>query len=120
MPRFGPAAALIVVDVQNDFADPRGSLYVQGGELVVAQANAQIGAFRAAAGPVIYTQDWHPAAPPHFHKDGGVWPAHCVARSWGAALHPSLEIAGDVVRKGTAGEDGYSGFTCRDPVSGAA
>lgn len=119
MPRFDPATALIVVDVQNDFADPRGSLYVAGGELVAVEANAQIGEARAAAAPVFYTQDWHPAATPHFQKDGGIWPVHCVAESWGASLYPSLEVAGVVVRKGTAGEDGYSGFTCRDPVSGA-
>jgi nicotinamidase/pyrazinamidase len=27
-------------------------------------------------------------------------------------------VAGDVIRKGVAGEDGYSGFTVRDPVTG--
>ncbi|MEK7217274.1 MAG: isochorismatase family protein, partial [Chloroflexota bacterium] len=73
MLRFDPATALIVVDVQNDFADPRGSLYVAGGELVAVEANAQIGEARAAAAPVVYTQDWHPAATPHFQKDGGIW-----------------------------------------------
>ena len=31
MSRYHPAAALIVVDVQNDFADPGGSLSVGGG-----------------------------------------------------------------------------------------
>ena len=30
--RYGPSTALLVVDVQNDFADPGGSLYVPGGE----------------------------------------------------------------------------------------
>jgi nicotinamidase/pyrazinamidase len=30
MQRYGPATALIVVDVQNDFADPAGSLSVAG------------------------------------------------------------------------------------------
>jgi nicotinamidase/pyrazinamidase len=29
-----------------------------------------------------------------------------------------LKVEGEVVRKGTGGEDGYSGFTVRDPVSG--
>jgi len=41
-----------------------------------------------------------------------------VQDTWGAALHPSLALAGPVVRKGAGGEDGYSGFTMRDPVSG--
>jgi nicotinamidase/pyrazinamidase len=38
--------------------------------------------------------------------------------SWGAEFHPALSVDGPVVRKGSNGEDGYSGFTMRDPVSG--
>jgi nicotinamidase/pyrazinamidase len=67
---------------------------------------------------VVYTQDWHPPSTPHFAKDGGVWPVHCVAETWGAELHPGLVVAGPSVHKGSNGEDGYSGFTMRDPVSG--
>ena len=33
-------------------------------------------------------------------------------------LHPALAVVGDSVRKGTGGEDGYSGFTMRDPTTG--
>ena len=36
---YDSATALVVVDVQNDFADPAGGLYVQGGEEVVVAAN---------------------------------------------------------------------------------
>lgn len=115
---YDPATALIVVDVQNDFADPGGSLYVRGGEDVIDVVNAEIERARAAGAPVFYTQDWHPASTPHFAKDGGTWPVHCVAGSWGAEFHPRLVVAGEVVRKGTGGEDGYSGFTQRDPTSG--
>ena len=45
---------------------------------------------------------------------------HCVADTWGAELHPQLLVRGPVVRKGTSGEDGYSGFSVRDPVTGTA
>jgi nicotinamidase/pyrazinamidase len=38
--QYGPDIALIVVDVHNDFADPKGSLYVRGGEEVVPVAEA--------------------------------------------------------------------------------
>jgi nicotinamidase-related amidase len=38
---YGDETALVVVDVQNDFADPSGGLYVQGGEAVVALVNAE-------------------------------------------------------------------------------
>ena len=113
-----PAYALVVVDLQNDFADPSGSLYVQGGEEIVEEVNAEVAAALAVGAPVIYTQDWHPPSTPHFATKGGVWPVHCVRETWGAQLHPQLRVAGPVVRKGTSGEDGYSGFSVRDPVSG--
>jgi len=119
---YDPTTALLVVDVQNDFADPKGSLYVRGGERVPGVANAEISAARAIGALVVYSQDWHPETTPHFAKDGGVWPVHCVAGTWGAELHPDLDVAGDavVLRKGTGGEDGYSVFTVRDPQTGEA
>ena len=115
---YDPATALVVVDVQNDFADPAGSLAVAGGPEVVAATNAEVAAAAGAGAVVVYTQDWHPADTPHFAKDGGTWPVHCVQGTWGAQLHPDLVVRGDVLRKGEHGEDGYSGFTMRDPVSG--
>ena len=116
---FDPAVALLVVDVQNDFADPDGSLSVTGAEEVVRAANELVRQAHAAGSHVVYTQDWHPPHTPHFEQDGGVWPVHCVAGTWGAQFHPALTVDGPTVRKGTAGEDGYSGFTMRDPVGGA-
>ena len=69
---------------------------------------------------VVFTQDWHPESTPHFAKDGGIWPVHCVADTWGAQLHPDLAAPDDAprIRKGANGEDGYSGFTTRDPTTG--
>jgi nicotinamidase/pyrazinamidase len=118
VPTYGPTTALLVVDLQNDFADPAGSLYVQGGEEVVPIANREIERAKEAGALIVYTQDWHPPHTPHFAQDGGVWPVHCVQGSWGAEFHPALEVHGEVVQKGTGGEDGYSGFTVRDPISG--
>lgn len=115
---LGPKAALIVVDVQNDFADPRGSLYVRDAEAVIPIINERVDAARTAGAFVVYTQDWHPASTPHFKKDGGIWPVHCVKGTWGAELHPDLEVVGESVKKGTDGEDGYSAFSVRDPRSG--
>jgi nicotinamidase/pyrazinamidase len=118
MTGYDASTALLVVDVQNDFADPAGSLYVRGGENVVSRINDEIQLALTDGAFVVYTQDWHPPSTPHFAKDGGVWPVHCVAETWGAKLHPGLRVAGPSVRKGSNGEDGYSGFTMRDPVSG--
>ena len=80
---YDPRTALLLVDVQNDFADPHGSLSVPGGEAILPLLNAEIARAEAAGATIVYTQDWHPASTPHFHKDGGLWPVHCVAGSWG-------------------------------------
>lgn len=114
-------AALIVVDMQNDFADPNGSLYISGAARVLEHVNREIRSAVDNGVLVVYTQDWHPESTPHFAKDGGVWPVHCVAGSWGASLHPDLAIApvAAYVRKGIGGEDGYSGFSVRNPETGA-
>jgi nicotinamidase/pyrazinamidase len=119
MARYDGRTALLVVDVQNDFVDPAGSLSVAGGAGIVPTLNAEIGRAEDGGATVTYTQDWHPPSTPHFAKDGGPWPVHCVADSWGAAFHPDLDVVGPSVRKGSHGEDGYSGFTMRDPTSGA-
>ena len=115
---YDDRTALVVVDVQNDFADPAGSLSVPGAVDVVAAVNDEVAAATAAGATVVYTQDWHPPRTPHFVTDGGPWPVHCVRDTWGAAFHPALVVAGESVRKGSNGEDGYSGFTMRDPTSG--
>ena len=82
--------------------------------------NREIEMARNNGAIVVATQDWHPPSTPHFAKDGGIWPVHCVADTWGAELHPDLALPDDAlrVRKGANGEDGYSGFTMRDPVDG--
>jgi nicotinamidase/pyrazinamidase len=118
--RYRPTSALIVVDVQNDFADPAGSLSVKGGDAIIPTINREIEMATSAGAQVVATQDWHPESTPHFAKDGGIWPVHCVRDSWGAELHPDLALPADAprVRKGANGEDGYSGFMMRDPTSG--
>ena len=118
MADYDERTALLVIDVQNDFADPRGGLAVPGGDEVVSVVNDEVSLAGQSGAQVVYTQDWHPESTPHFATAGGVWPVHCVRETWGAELHPDLKVAGPVLRKGTEGEDGYSGFSVRDPVSG--
>ncbi len=118
MTTFDERTALLVVDIQNDFADPSGTLSVDGGGVIVPRVNREIAEARAAGAFVVYTQDWHPPSTPHFFKDGGIWPEHCVRETWGAEFHPALDVEGEIVRKGVDGSDGYSGFSVRDPESG--
>lgn len=114
--------ALIVVDVQNDFVDPNGGLYVNDAEAVIPNINAKIASARAEGRLIVYTQDWHPEVTPHFAKDGGIWPIHCVGETWGAEFYKELVVVSQAqfVRKGTGGEDGYSGFSVRDPETNVA
>lgn len=120
MPDYDDRTALLIVDVQHDFADPVGSLYVRGAEEIVPIVNEEIAAAMDAGALVVYTQDWHPGSTPHFEKDGGIWPVHCVHDTWGAEFHTDLHVAdgAPVIRKGIGGEDGYSAFSVRDPRSG--
>jgi len=119
MASYDDRTALLVVDVQNDFADPAGSLSVSGADAIVPDVNAEIAIALEVGAAVLYTQDWHPAHTPHFTQDGGIWPVHCVQGTWGAEFHPRLDVeGGEIVRKGVDGRDGYSGFSVRDPLSG--
>ncbi len=120
MQRYHRSTALVVVDCQNDFVDPAGGLAVRGAEAVVPVINREIAMATSAKALVVATQDWHPDTTPHFAKDGGIWPVHGVAGTWGAEIHPGLALPESAphVRKGANGEDGYSGFSMRDPVTG--
>ena len=121
MQRYDSRTALVIVDMQNDFADPAGGLSVHGGANLVPIINAEIAMARASEAMIVFTQDWHPESTPHFAKDGGAWPVHCVGGTWGAELHPDLDrdavAVAPRVRKGVNGEDGYSGFATRNPIT---
>jgi nicotinamidase/pyrazinamidase len=105
-------AALLIVDVQNDFC-PNGALHVPDGDRVVAPLNRAIDRFCAEGLPVLASRDWHPPVTRHFREQGGRWPIHCVRETPGAAFHPDLTLPYDVVilSKGTDPDrDSYSAF----------
>lgn len=109
-------AALVIVDVQNDFCSG-GSLAVAGGDEVVPVLNEYAQRFARAKLPVYATRDWHPERTSHFKELGGVWPPHCVAGTRGAEFHPDLKLPeGTVVlSKGKgAEEDAYSAFQAEE------
>ncbi len=105
-------AALLLVDVQNDFC-PGGALAVPEGDRVLPVLNEVIERFKAEGRPVYASRDWHPADTTHFRDHGGPWPPHCIAESSGAEFHPQLRLPADtiVVSKGQhRSDDGYSAF----------
>jgi nicotinamidase/pyrazinamidase len=109
-------AALVIVDVQNDFC-PGGSLAVAEGDKIVAVLNRHIEKFFSAGLPIFATRDWHPARTKHFNTDGGSWPPHCVQDTEGGKFHRALALPNSavVVSKGmSADADSYSGFEATD------
>lgn len=108
----GAGDALIIVDLQHDFL-PGGSLAVTDGDAVIPVLNRAIAAFTAASLPVVATRDWHPANHCSFRAQNGIWPAHCIVGTHGAAFSPALQLTAstEVVSKATTAErDAYSGF----------
>jgi nicotinamidase/pyrazinamidase len=89
-----PHDALLVVDVQYDFL-PGGALGVRGGDEIIPALNRYIALARSHGVPVFACRDWHPADHCSFHARGGPWPAHCVAGTHGAELHPDLALPAD-------------------------
>lgn len=105
-------AALIVVDVQNDFC-PGGALAVPEGDLIVSVANRYIRRFGEKGWPVFASRDWHPVKTRHFRDYGGPWPIHCVQGTSGAAFHGGLQLTTDatIISKGEDPDsDAYSAF----------
>lgn len=132
-PNFVPA--LIIVDFQEDFCPPTGSLAVAGGRDISGPVNELLSLPSFAIR--IATQDWHPKdhisfADNHAGKkpfadsvtvvnphnpdesyDTRLWPVHCVQGTKGAELVPELaaERVDRVIRKGTdARVEMYSAF----------
>ena len=103
-------AALLVVDVQQDFC-PGGALAVDKGDLVVPVLNRYLQLFFKRGRPIFASRDWHPADSTHFATQGGQWPVHCVQQSEGAAFHDDLLLPKGtiVISKGMSRWDnGYS------------
>ena len=105
-------AALILVDIQNDFC-PGGALAVNEGDQIVPIVNRLMSRFPL----VISTQDWHPADHISFRERGGPWPPHCVQGARGAELHPDLKtdpIAHYFRKASLPDKDDYSEFAGKD------
>jgi nicotinamidase/pyrazinamidase len=103
--------ALIVVDFQNDFAQPDGALAVSGGDAIKGRLNDLAAQERFDV--VIATRDWHPPDHGSFREQGGPWPSHCVQGTEGAELHPALDrsLVDAVIDTGQGrDDDGYSAF----------
>jgi len=109
-------SALVIVDVQNDFC-PGGALEVYNADEIILVINRYMELFRGKGLPIIASRDWHPRETKHFEKYGGIWPEHCVQRSFGAMFRAGLLLPPDtlVFSKGMDPErDDYSALQARN------
>jgi len=79
--------ALIIVDMQNDFAHPKGKLFVPTAKDIIPKIRELLEKARKAKVRVIYTQDWHMKDDPEFN----IWGEHAVADTWGAEIVEELK-----------------------------
>ena len=86
-----PSTALIVVDMQNDFAHPDGTLYGEDATRIIPVIRGLLEKARAAGVRVVFTQDWHGENDPEFE----IWGEHARANTWGAEIVEGLEPLDD-------------------------
>ncbi len=96
--------AVIVVDMQNDFAHPDGSLFVPKARDTIPKIRKLLDKARKAGVRVIYTQDTHYEGDPEFE----IWGEHARYGTWGWEIVEELKpIEGrDIVVRKTR----YDGF----------
>ncbi|MFB6295641.1 MAG: cysteine hydrolase family protein [Halobacteriales archaeon] len=100
------STAVVVVDMQNGFCHPDGSLYAPASEDAIDPVNDVIETAREAGARVVFTRDVHPEeqfADAHYYDEFARWGEHVVEGSWDAELVDGLAVdPGDhVVEKHT-------------------
>jgi nicotinamidase-related amidase len=87
--------AVVVVDVQNGFCHPDGSLYAPGSEAAVEPVTDLVARARDAGARVVYTRDVHPPEQfedAHYYDEFERWGKHVVEGSWEAELVDDLDV----------------------------
>ncbi|PSP95093.1 cysteine hydrolase [Halobacteriales archaeon QS_4_62_28] len=96
---FDPArTALVVVDMQNGFCHPDGSLYAPNSEAVIGPCADLVERARQAGASVVFTRDVHPPEQfedAHYYDEFDRWGEHVLEGSWETELVEELTPAGD-------------------------
>jgi nicotinamidase-related amidase len=83
------STALVVVDMQNGFCHPDGSLYAPGSEEAIAPVGDAVDAAREAGTHIVWTRDVHPPdqfEDAHYYDEFERWGEHVLEGSWEAEL----------------------------------
>ncbi|MXR19254.1 cysteine hydrolase family protein [Halobacterium bonnevillei] len=100
------STAVVVVDMQNGFCHPEGSLYAPASEGALDPVTDLVSRARDSDASVVYTRDVHPPGQfedTHYYDEFDRWGEHVVEGSWDAQLHDDLDVREDdhVVEKHT-------------------
>jgi nicotinamidase-related amidase len=104
---FDPdSTAVVVVDMQNGFCHPDGSLYAPGSEAAIDPVAGLVERARSAGVQVVYTRDVHPPEQfddAHYYDEFERWGEHVLEGSWEAEVVEDLPVEPDdhVVEKHT-------------------
>ena len=94
---FDPArTALVVVDMQNGFCHPDGSLHAPNSEAAIGPCAELVDRARAAGASVVFTRDVHPPEQfdgAHYYDEFERWGEHVLEGSWEAELVDELDPA---------------------------
>ena len=83
---------LLVIDMQNDFVDPRGALSFPQAREIVPFIRDKVKMYLEEGKEIIFTLDTHAPEDAEFKK----FPPHCLEGSWGQELIPELrEVVGE-------------------------
>ncbi|WP_254839536.1 cysteine hydrolase family protein [Natronomonas marina] len=98
--------AVVVVDMQNGFCHPDGSLYAPNSEAAIEPCAEAVAAAREAGAAVVFTRDVHPPEQfddNHYYDEFDRWGEHVLEGSWDAELVEELDPREDelVVEKHT-------------------
>jgi nicotinamidase-related amidase len=92
---FDPdSTAVVVVDMQNGFCHPEGSLYAPGSEDAIEPCRDLVDRARDAGAHVVFTRDVHPPEQfedAHYYDEFERWGEHVLEGSWEAQLVAELD-----------------------------
>ena len=98
--------ALVVVDMQNGFCHPEGSLYAPPSEAAIKPIGELIDLARDHEVQVVFTRDVHPPEQfedVHYYDEFERWGKHVIEGSWEAEIVEQLHVRQDdhIVEKHT-------------------